>query len=69
MGAVLFIDAQVEGYSCNQCRRTMTVGELIECLAEFDEDTSIYLRHNGGYTFGSISESDFTLDFNDEAGE
>jgi len=30
-----------EGYSIDQIRRTMTVGELISFLSDFDEDASI----------------------------
>lgn len=60
---VLFIEGRREGYAVDQIRRTMTVGELIEYLSEFyDEDTEIYLNNNNGYTFGSITESSFTMD-------
>ena len=36
----------------------MTVGELIAALQEYDEDTPVYLRNDGGYTYGSIEEID-----------
>ena len=56
----LLIDARREGYTLDQCHRTMTVGELIELLSDYDEDREIYLSHDNGYTYGSITEDDFT---------
>lgn len=44
----------------------MTVGELIEILQEYDEDSPIYLRNDNGYTYGSITRSDIYT--NDELG-
>ena len=34
------------------------VGELIAALGAFDEDTPVYLRHDGGYTYGGITWDD-----------
>lgn len=31
-----------EGYGIDQIRRTMTAGELINFLAQYDEDTPVY---------------------------
>lgn len=56
---MLFIEGRREGYSTEQIRRTMTVGELIEYLGQFDEDTEVYLSNDNGYTYGSITESSF----------
>lgn len=56
---MLFIEGRHEGYSTEQIRRTMTVGELIEYLEQFDEDTEVYLSNDNGYTYGSITESSF----------
>ena len=53
----LFIDAEREGYGPSQIRRTMTVGELIAQLEQYDEDTPVYLRHDRGYTYGGITEA------------
>ena len=33
-----------EGYGIDQIRRTMTVGELINFLAQYDEDTPVSSR-------------------------
>lgn len=59
---VLFINGNRNGYSPKQCGKTMTVGELIEQLCEYDEDTPVYLNNDNGYTYGSINEDDLTLD-------
>ena len=56
---MLFIDANREGYEPGQVRETMTVGELAETLAvmadRYGEDVPVYLRHDGGYTYGGIT--------------
>ena len=52
----LFIEGRRNGYSPDQCGRTMTVGELIEFLGDFDEDTEIFIRNDRGYTRDSIEE-------------
>ena len=54
----LFINAQRTGYSTAQIQHTMTVGELIAALEEFDEDTPVFLKHDGGYTYGGITWCD-----------
>lgn len=55
----LFINAKRNGYGPDQCGRTLTVAELIAYLEQFDEDAPVYLKHDGGYTYGSITEGDF----------
>ena len=54
----LFIEGKRNGYGIDQCGRTLTVGELIELLSDYDEDTPVYLRNDNGYTYGSITERD-----------
>lgn len=54
----LFINAKRNGYSPDQAGRTMTVAELIAALEEFDPDSPVYLKHDGGYTYGSITPYD-----------
>ena len=54
----LFINANRAGYSPDQVRRTMTVAELIAALEEFDPDSPVYLKHDGGYTYGGITPFD-----------
>ena len=43
---ILTMKAEREGYAPDQIARTMTVGELIEFLNNFDEDEKIYLSHD-----------------------
>ena len=61
--AKLVIDARREGYGTDQIRRTMTVGELIEMLEQYDEDMPVYLGNDrqgyGWYTYGGITEGCF----------
>lgn len=61
MKNALYINGNRNGYEPEQCGRTLTVGELIDLLQEFDEDRPVYLRNDDGYTFGSIVESDFSV--------
>lgn len=63
---VIYIEGRRNGYTPAQCGRTMTVGELIELLSEFDEDTPIYINNDNGYTYGNITEGSIELDYTDE---
>ena len=56
---ILTINAYREGYAPDQIASTMTVGELIEFLNNFDEDEKVYLSHDNGYTYGGITVSRF----------
>jgi len=56
---MLFLEGKRNGYSPEQCGRTMTVRELISMLQDFNEDDLVYLRNDNGYTYGSITERDF----------
>lgn len=51
----LIIQTLREGYGTDQVRRTMTAGDLIEALSEYDEDTPVYLSFDRGYTYGGIT--------------
>lgn len=55
----LFIEGRREGYTTEQISHTMTVGELIDYLSQFDEDMPVYLNNDNGYTYGSITETSF----------
>jgi len=59
----IYINAERTGYSPEQIRNTMTVRELIEALEQFDEDAPVYLKHDGGYTYGGITWSDLEEDW------
>ncbi|MBR2215289.1 MAG: hypothetical protein IJ849_05980 [Selenomonadaceae bacterium] len=55
----LVLNAEREAYDIGQIRETMTTGELIRLLEEYDEDTPIYLSHDNGYTYGAVLERRF----------
>ena len=37
---------------------SMTIGELIDELKRYDEDTKVVFSNDGGYTYGTISDDD-----------
>lgn len=55
-----------EGYGIDQICKTITVGELIAFLKNYDEDTPIYLSFDNGYTYGGITEGRFEEDYGEE---
>ena len=62
----LLINGKRNGYATEQCGETLTVGQLMEILQEYAEDTPIFLCNDGGYTYRSITEDDIYLDFVEE---
>lgn len=50
----LILNAENEGSSIDQVKGTMTVGELIEYLSEYNENSPMYLSFDNGYTYGGI---------------
>lgn len=54
----LYIEGKRNGYGPDQCGRTLTVGELIEILEQFDYGRPVFLRNDNGYTYGNITEWD-----------
>ena len=69
----VIINARREGYGTDQIRRTMTVGELISVLEQFDEETPVYIGNDrkdyGWYTYGGINEWDVSETEDDEEDE
>ena len=55
-----------EGYSIDQIRKTMTVGELITFLENYDVETPVYLSFDNGYTYGGITENRFEEYYEDD---
>lgn len=53
---MLLIENIRNGYTPEQCGDTITAGDLIEFLAQLDEDTPIYISNDSGYTFSSITD-------------
>ena len=56
---VLYIEGRRNGYSPEQCGKTMTVEELIELLEQFPEETPIYLKNDNGDTYGNMTTYSF----------
>lgn len=59
----IIIEAERTGYAPEQCGETMTVGELVEfveSLSGYDDDMPVYLSHDNGYSYGSISQNHFS---------
>ena len=69
----VIINARREGYGTDQIRRTMTVGELISVLEQFDEETPVHIGNDrkdyGWYTYGGINEWDVSETEDDEEDE
>ena len=65
----VYIDSRRDGYSPSQCHDTMTVGELIDILSQYDEDQPVYIRNDNGYTYGSVQMDSVTLDIVDDVAE
>ena len=67
--ANLILNTFREGYALDQIKRTMTVGELISFLEDYDEDRPVYLAFDNHYTFGGITESRFEDDYEEDEDE
>ena len=59
MANIITIEGRREGYAPDQIKYTMTVGELIDYLSQFDEDSPVMLDNDNGHTYGSISYDSF----------
>lgn len=55
----LFIEGNRNCYHPAQNENTMTVGELIAMLEDFDPGAKVFLRNDNGYTYGSLGDYDF----------
>ena len=55
----LIMEAERACYGIDQIRNTMTVGELIAFLSDYDEDMPIYTSQDNGYTYGGIGYDNF----------
>lgn len=65
----LIMEAERTGYSIDQIRQTMTVGDLIAFLSDYDEDTPIYTSQDNGYTYGGIGYDNFREEDSEEEDE
>lgn len=58
MKEYITIETHRNGYSVNQCGKTLTVSELVDYLTQWDDDTPVYFSNDNGYTYGAISFDD-----------
>lgn len=56
----LAIKAKRDAHSAHQCQNqeTMTVGEFIEELRNYNKDLPVFILSDNGYTFGNVLEWD-----------
>lgn len=60
MANILMIKGRREAYRAEDLlHKTVTVGELIAYLEQFDDDTKVVLNNDNGYTYGSIDYESF----------
>lgn len=52
---IILLETRRDAYTPNECGATLTVGELIEILNDFDEETPVFFSNDNGYTFGAIT--------------
>ena len=62
----ILIEAQRQGYDTDQVGDTITAGELIKILEEYEEDTPIFISNDNGYTYGSIKNWDIKEEYDKE---
>lgn len=51
----ILLEATRNGYSTYGCGDTLTIGQLIELLQQYDKDTLVYFSHDYGNSYGSLS--------------
>lgn len=68
MANIITIEGRREGYAPDQIRHTMTVGDLINYLEQFESSSLVMIQTDHGYMFGSIDEESFN-DIEDEEEE
>lgn len=56
----LIINTVKEGHSTSEVYKTMTVGELMDYLSQFEEDRKVYLTFDNGFTYGGIEHDSFS---------
>lgn len=63
----IFITGNRDCYHPEQMdHATYTVGELMAALRHFPEDTEIWLRNDGGYTYGTVTSWDINTGWYDD---
>lgn len=63
---VLTIDGRRDGYALDQIENTMTVGELMNLLSDYDEDTPVMINNDNGYTYGAVRWDSFREEYDED---
>ena len=61
----LFINAREHETTTSACDETLTVGDLMEILSNYDEDTLVYIR-NTDLTYSGFEACDIVSDFDED---
>ena len=59
MESIICLDTARDAYAIQNCYQTMTVGQLIDLLSQYDEDSPVVFRNDKGYTYVNITEQSF----------
>ncbi len=62
----VFIAANRTAYTPEDVEHTLTVRDVIDALSDYPDDTPVYLKHDGGYTYGGIGWGDFQEEYDGE---
>lgn len=63
---VLTINGRRDGYALDQIENTMTVGELMNLLSDYDEDTPVMINNDNGYTYGAVRWDSFREEYDED---
>lgn len=59
----LIVETERYAYAPEACAEsTMTVGELMSLLQDYNEDTPVILSNDNGYTFGRLMQDSISED-------
>ena len=61
----VFIAANRTAYTPEDVEHTLSVRDVIDALSDYPDDTPVYLKHDGGYTYGGITWTDLEEDYED----
>ena len=63
---MVIIDTERSAYSAEEAgKKSITVGELIEILSEYDEDDVVITGHDNRYTYGHIES--YSVEYYEES--
>lgn len=65
MREAIVFEAMRDGFGIDHIKNPMTIGELMDILQDYDEDTLFILSHDNGYTYGSLSNMSTAREMDD----